>query len=163
MQPVHLVCTRNSRASINEVREFGKSQKSSKILLSARGSPVDDGCALHVRRGPATVAAGVFSGGVDSMTRVRFSRRGFASPRRFRFASQCTGAASPHRQDGAQQLTQARWRVEQGEQYYTFDVSVGEAPERSSRTRRVGTSPRPASPWSAGLHGDNRHGPLAEM
>ena len=149
MQPVHLVCTRNSRASINEVREFGKSQKSSKILLSARGSPVDDGCALHVRRGPATVAAGVFSGGVDSMTRVRFSRRGFASPRRFRFASQCTGAASPHRQDGAQQLTQARWRVEQGEQYYTFDVSVGEAPERSSRTRRVGTSPRPASPKSA--------------
>ena len=61
------------------------------------------------------------------------------------------GRCKPRREDGAQQLTQARVRVEQGEQYYTFDVSVGEAPERSSRTRRVGTSPRPASPWSAGV------------
>ncbi|MGB1602192.1 MAG: hypothetical protein ACPIOQ_56210, partial [Promethearchaeia archaeon] len=48
------------------------------------------------------------------------------------------GRCKPRREDGAQQLTQAWWRVEQGEQYYTFDVSVGEAPERSSRTRRVG-------------------------
>jgi len=47
-------------------------------------SPVDDGCALHVRRGPATVAAGVFSGGGRSMTLVRFGRRVF--PRRLCFA-----------------------------------------------------------------------------
>ena len=47
-------------------------------------SPVDDGCALHVRRGPATVAAGVFSGGGRSMTLVRFGRRVF--PRRLFFA-----------------------------------------------------------------------------
>ena len=134
------------------MREFGKSHHpcSSAKFYYRPELAVDDGCALHVRRGPATVAAGVFSGGVRSMTRVRFGRRVF--PRRLFFAllpSARALQAPPG--SGAQQLTQARWRVEQGEQYYTFDVSVGEAPERSSRTRRVGTSPRPASPWSAGV------------
>ena len=70
----------------HEMREFGKSHLpcSCAKFYYRPELAVDDGCALHVRRGPATVAAGVFSGGVCSMTLVRFGRRVF--PRRLFFA-----------------------------------------------------------------------------
>ena len=79
-QSVPPCCTRH------EMREFGKVTSLAAVQNSIIGpsSPVDDGCALHVRRGPATVAAGVFSGGGRSMTLVRFGRRVF--PRRLCFA-----------------------------------------------------------------------------